>query len=310
MQDEYIYEEITIEELANRFFHITDFKVPSWIDVSDHQIEILGKNLKTNKDEYNLINQFVIKERVDYHYSNGKLKCSENHVLIKDDATTIAAKNDPEYTCINEPIDIVDFSIANSHNYYANDILSHNTTPGGMAIPFHASVRVRLQKAGQIKMTINGIEQVVGVKTLATIKKNRFGPPQRKCEFNIYFDSGIDNAGSWLIQLKNYDIVKTAGAWYSLENQNGEQLKFQSKDWLKIIESDPEFKEFIYKKLCDKLIMNYKTRGIGIDEVVIDTKGIDKDILDESFLTNTSSGFDEEDDLAEPIIQQDELLND
>lgn len=181
----------------------------------------------------------------------------------------------------------------------------NKVTPGGMAIPFHASVRVRLQKAGQIKMTVNGIEQVIGVKTLATIKKNRFGPPQRKCEFNIYFDSGIDNYGSWLIQLKNYDIVKSAGAWYSIENHLGEPIKFQSKDWTKIIEGDSEFREFIYQKLCDKLIMNYKTKGIGIDDVMLDTKGIDKDILDETemnnLISNINTSLDEESECEDQI---------
>jgi recombination protein RecA len=169
------------------------------------------------------------------------------------------------------------------------------SVPGGKAIPFHASCRIRLRKAGQLKTKVNGIDLAIGIKTSAEIKKNRFGPPLRKCEFNIYFDSGIDNYGSWLIQLKNYDIVKSAGAWYTIKNQHGEPIKFQSKEWKSIIEADPEFKEFIYKKLCSKLVMNYKTKDIGIDDISIDTDGIDEDLLTDTFIGETPDETEVED---------------
>ena len=69
------------------------------------------------------------------------------------------------------------------------------TTSGGKAIPFHASVRLRLKNTGMIKAKINGVEQVVGSKTEVQVVKNRMGPPHRKVNYDIYYDSGIDNYG-------------------------------------------------------------------------------------------------------------------
>ena len=61
------------------------------------------------------------------------------------------------------------------------------TTSGGKALQFHASCRLRLKAAGQIKAKTKGIENVVGIKTIAQVVKNRMGPPLRKVNFDIYF---------------------------------------------------------------------------------------------------------------------------
>jgi recombination protein RecA len=104
------------------------------------------------------------------------------------------------------------------------------TTAGGKALPFHASVRLRLKNTGQIKVG----DQVVGSKTTAIVVKNRMGPPHRKSEYEIYYDSGIDNYGGWLALMKKYKIVSQAGAWYTYQDvdpNTGEVLdeyKFQS----------------------------------------------------------------------------------
>ena len=81
------------------------------------------------------------------------------------------------------------------------------TTSGGKAIQFHASCRLRLKAAGQIKAKIMGKEQVIGIKTKCKVVKNRMGPPLREAEFNIYFESGIDDTGSWLQVMKDYELV-------------------------------------------------------------------------------------------------------
>ena len=109
------------------------------------------------------------------------------------------------------------------------------TTSGGKAIPFHASVRLRLKNTGMIKAKINGVEQVVGSKTEVQVVKNRMGPPHRKVNYDIYYDSGIDNFGGWLEIMKKFDLVKQSGAHYTLEDvdvETGElfgEIKFQSK---------------------------------------------------------------------------------
>ena len=141
------------------------------------------------------------------------------------------------------------------------------TTSGGKALQFHASCRLRLKAAGQIKTKVKGQEQVVGIKTKAQVVKNRMGPPLRTAEFDIYFDSGIDDFGGWLRVLKDYKMVSQGGSWYTFTRENGDEIKFLSKDWNGKLEDDPTLKEEVYNKICDKVIMDYKIDNFGIDDL-------------------------------------------
>jgi len=147
------------------------------------------------------------------------------------------------------------------------------TTSGGHALKFHASVRLRLKGMGQIKAKdpISGIEQTIGIKTQVQVIKNRCGPPLRKTIFDIYFSSGIDDTGGWLQVLKDYKLVKTAGAWYTyVDTETGEEIKFQSKDFETLIIARPELKQRVYEQICEVLISAYSAKNIGIDDVTID----------------------------------------
>ena len=158
------------------------------------------------------------------------------------------------------------------------------TTAGGKAIPFHSSVRLRLKNLGQIKAKVNGVEQIVGNKTSVQVVKNRMGPPHRKINYEIYYDSGIDDYGGWLTVMKSFSIVKQSGAWYTLEDidpETGEvfkEIKFQSKDFLEKVIQFPETKERLYQRICDAYIFKYQA-GIdgGIDDVVIDEEVINEE---------------------------------
>jgi recombination protein RecA len=144
------------------------------------------------------------------------------------------------------------------------------TTSGGKAIQFHASCRLRLKAAGQIKAKVQGKEQVIGIKTKAKVVKNRMGPPLREAEFNIYFESGIDDFGGWLQVLKDYSLIKQGGSWYTYTDEvSGKEIKFLSKDFERLVLSDPERKDRIYKKICETLIMAYQTENLGIDDIEI-----------------------------------------
>ena len=139
------------------------------------------------------------------------------------------------------------------------------TTSGGKALPFHASTRIRLKNMGQIK--VGAKNDVIGMKCRAQIIKNRLGPPLRHADFNLYFDSGIDDKGSWLQVLKDHKLLKIAGAWYTLEYK-GKDIKFQSKDFEKKLEENDGLKEYLYDKICDVSILKYKSADLGIDDVV------------------------------------------
>ena len=144
------------------------------------------------------------------------------------------------------------------------------TTSGGKAIAFHSSCRLRLKQMGQLKSKVGGIDQVVGIKTRAQVIKNRMGPPLRSIDYDIYFDSGIDNYGSWLEMMKNYKLVTQSGAWYTyIDKQTGEEIKFQTKNFEEILLERPVMKDNIYKDICETYVMSYKesSASANIDNV-------------------------------------------
>ena len=148
------------------------------------------------------------------------------------------------------------------------------TTSGGKALAFHASVRLRLKNMGQIKMKVNGKDKTVGMKVRCQVVKNRMGPPLRAADFEIYFDRGIDNYGSWLGVMKENKLIKQAGAWYAyVDTETGEEFKFQSKDFIPLMDENTELREQIYKKICEETILQYKSDTLDIDAMEIDTKG-------------------------------------
>jgi recombination protein RecA len=139
------------------------------------------------------------------------------------------------------------------------------TTSGGKALPFHASTRIRLKNVGQIKDKKNNN---IGMKMRAQVIKNRLGPPMRHADFELYFETGIDDDGSWLKVMKEHNLVKQGGAWYTMNNHAGKELKFQSKDWSEQLK-DEEFRKHCYNLICDKVILKYE-KNYGIDDVVVE----------------------------------------
>lgn len=147
------------------------------------------------------------------------------------------------------------------------------TTAGGKAVAFHSSVRLRLKSVGQIKLKVDGRDEVLGMTTRCQVIKNRMGPPLRSVDYDIYFDSGIDDFGSWLVMMKNYGLVSQAGAWYTWVNpETAEVVKFQSKDFQSKLIEDAEMREQVYKSICEKYILNYKAgKDFGVDDIELQT---------------------------------------
>ena len=133
------------------------------------------------------------------------------------------------------------------------------TTSGGKALGFHASCRLRMKQMGKLNSKVGGVDQAVGIKTRVQVIKNRMGPPLRAVDFDIYFDRGIDRYGSWLNTMKTYKLVKQGGAWYTwVDEETGEEVKFQAKDFSTLLEERPEVKESMYKQICDAYILGYQ----------------------------------------------------
>ena len=139
---------------------------------------------------------------------------------------------------------------------------------GGKSLAYHCSVRVRLNNTGKLKKG----EEVIGNECKAVVVKNRMGPPQRQASFDIYFDSGIADYGSWIKVLKENDLVKQGGAYYTYKKDDGTEWKFQSKDFVQIMKNDKVLNEEIYMKICNSVIMKYKDpNSIIVDDAVVDT---------------------------------------
>ncbi len=89
------------------------------------------------------------------------------------------------------------------------------TTPGGMALKFYASVRIDIRRIAQIKKG----EDVVGNRTKAKVVKNKVAPPFKVAEFDIMYGEGISYESDVINTAIKYEVVKKAGASYSFENE-------------------------------------------------------------------------------------------
>ena len=119
------------------------------------------------------------------------------------------------------------------------------TTTGGNALKFYASVRLDIRKTAAIK---DG-ETFIGARTKVKVVKNKVAPPFKEAEFDIMYGQGISKIGDILDLAANNGIVEKAGAWYAYNNAKIGQGRENSKTYL---EQNPEIAEEIKQKILVK----------------------------------------------------------
>lgn len=103
------------------------------------------------------------------------------------------------------------------------------TTPGGNALKFYASVRLDIRRIGAIKKG----DQFIGSETRVKVVKNKIAPPFRKAEFEIRYDEGISKLSQLVDLGAEYDILEKLGSWYSYKGEKIGQGKDNTRVWLK-----------------------------------------------------------------------------
>ena len=118
------------------------------------------------------------------------------------------------------------------------------TTTGGRALKFYASVRMDIRKTEMMKQD----GQVIGNRVRVKVIKNKVAPPFREAEFDVLYGKGISKVGNILDMAVNLDIVEKSGAWFSYNGQRISQGRENAKRYL---EEHPDIMDEIEKKVRD-----------------------------------------------------------
>jgi recombination protein RecA len=164
-----------------------------------------------------------------------------------------------------------DVEVEGSHNYLADGVVVHNspeTTPGGKALKFYASVRLDIRRIEALK---DGAE-VVGSRTRAKVVKNKLAPPFRSAEFDIIYGQGISKEGSLLDVGVDAGLIRKSGAWFTYE---GDQLGQGRENARNFLRDNPELALEIEEKV--KAQLGITSSGAPVEAVEQQEDGAEAD---------------------------------
>jgi len=142
-----------------------------------------------------------------------------------------------------------DIEVAGTHNYFVDGVMVHNspeTTTGGKALKFYASVRLDVRRIETLK---DGTDPV-GNRTRVKVVKNKVAPPFKQAEFDIIYGWGISREGGLIDMGVEQGFVRKAGAWYTYE---GDQLGQGKENARSFLRDNPDLSDELEKKIKEKL---------------------------------------------------------
>jgi recombination protein RecA len=142
-----------------------------------------------------------------------------------------------------------DIEVEGTHNYFVDHVMVHNspeTTTGGRALKFYASIRLDVRRIETLK---DGSEPV-GSRTRVKVVKNKVSPPFKQAEFDILYGIGISREGSLIDMGVEHGIVRKSGAWYTYE---GDQLGQGKENARSFLRDNPDLANEVEKRIKEKL---------------------------------------------------------
>ena len=142
-----------------------------------------------------------------------------------------------------------DIEVEGGHSYFVDGVLVHNspeTTTGGKALKFYASVRLDIRRIETLK---DGAD-AVGNRTKVKVVKNKLAPPFKTAEFDILYGIGISREGGLIDLGVEQGIVRKSGAWYTYDGDQLGQGKENARNFLR---DNPDLANEIEKKIKEKL---------------------------------------------------------
>jgi len=133
------------------------------------------------------------------------------------------------------------------------------TTPGGRALKFYASIRMDVRKVDVIKQG----NDIVGSRTRVKIVKNKVAPPFKQADFDIMYGEGISKEGSLLDIAVELKIVQKVGAWYSYNDERLGQGRENAKEFLR---QNPHIYQEIEQKIREEVLKASESQGIKLPE--------------------------------------------
>ena len=152
------------------------------------------------------------------------------------------------------------------HNYFVDGVMVHNspeTTTGGKALKFYASVRLDVRRIETLK---DGSD-AVGNRTRVKVVKNKVSPPFKQAEFDIIYGHGISREGGLIDMGVEQGFVRKAGAWYTYD---GDQLGQGKENARTFLRDNPDLADEIEKKIKEKLGVGPKVDQPAVADVPVD----------------------------------------